>query len=78
MQETLETRVWSLGQEIVLKKEMTTHSSILAWENQWTEEAGQLQSMGLQRVGHDWSDIAHMHTCIYFNWENDNSSDRNY
>ena len=32
---------------------MATHSSILAWENLWTEEAGGLQSMGLQRVGHN-------------------------
>ena len=32
---------------------MTTHSSILAWETPWTEEPGRLQSMGLQRVGHD-------------------------
>ena len=34
-----------------LKKEMATHSS--AWETPWTEEPGQLQSMGLQRVGHN-------------------------
>ena len=33
---------------------MATHSSILAWEIPWTEELGGLQSMGLQRVGHDW------------------------
>ena len=32
---------------------MTTHSSILAWETPWTEEPSRLQSMGLQRVGHD-------------------------
>ena len=32
---------------------MATHSSILAWETPWTEEPGGLQSMGLQRVGHD-------------------------
>ena len=36
-----------------LKKEMATHSSILTWEIPWTEEPGELQSMGLQRVGHD-------------------------
>ena len=35
-----------------------THSSILAWKIPWTEEPGRLQSMGLQRVGHDWSDLA--------------------
>ena len=38
----------SLGQEDPLKKDMTTHSSILAWEIPWTEEPGELQSMGLQ------------------------------
>ena len=32
---------------------MTTHSSILAWEILWTEEPGEMQFMGLQRVGHD-------------------------
>ena len=34
-------------------KEVGTHSSILVWEISWTEEPGGLQSMGLQRVGHD-------------------------
>ena len=53
MQETQETRVQSLGREDLLEEEMTTHSSILAWEMPWTEEPGGLQSMGLQRVGHD-------------------------
>jgi len=36
-----------------LEEEMTTHSSILAWEIPWTEEPGRLQHMGLQRVGHN-------------------------
>ena len=36
-----------------LEKEVATHSSILAWKISWTEEGGGLQSMGLQRVGHD-------------------------
>ena len=36
-----------------LEKEMATHSSILAWEIPWTEEPGELQSLGLLRVGHD-------------------------
>ena len=48
-----ETRVRSLGREDPLKKEMATHSSILAWIIPWTEEPGGLQSMALQRVGHD-------------------------
>ena len=37
-----------------LEKEMATHSSTLAWKISWTEEPGRLQSMGSQRVGHDW------------------------
>ena len=48
-----ETWVWSLGQDDPLEKEMTTHSSALAWKITWMEEPGRLQSMGLQRVGHD-------------------------
>ena len=36
-----------------LEKEMATHSSIIAWRIPWTEKPGGLQSMGLQRVGHD-------------------------
>ena len=40
---------------------MATHSSILAWRIPWTEDPGGLQSMGLQRVGHDWRDLAHIH-----------------
>ena len=42
--------------QLLLEKEMATHSSILAWRIPWTEEPGGLQSMGSQRVGHDWSD----------------------
>ena len=49
-----ETRVWSLGHEDPLEKEMATHSSILAWRIPWTEEPGGLQSTGSQRVRHDW------------------------
>ena len=49
----LETWVQFLGREDPLEKEMATHSSILAWKIPWTEEPGRLQSMGLQRVGHD-------------------------
>ena len=50
-----ETWVRSLGQEDTLEKEMVTHSSILAWEIPWTKKPGRLQSMGSQRVGHDWA-----------------------
>ena len=48
-----ETWVQSVGQEDPLEKEMATHSSILAWRIPRTEEPGRLQSIGLQRVGHD-------------------------
>ena len=48
-----ETWVRSLGQEDPLEKEMATHSSTLAWKIPWTEEHGRVQSMGLQRVGHN-------------------------
>ena len=48
-------QVCSLGREDLLEKEMAAHSSILAWKIPWTEEPGRLQSMGSQRVGHDWA-----------------------
>ena len=56
------TQIKSLGQEDLLEKWMATHSSILAWRTPWTGEPGGLQSMGLQRTGHDWANKpAHMH-----------------
>ena len=48
-----EAWVQSLGQEDPLEKAMAPHSSTLAWKIPWTEEPGRLQSMRLQRVGHD-------------------------
>ena len=48
-----ETQVQSLGWKDPLEKEMTTHSSILAWRILWTEDPGGLESLGSQRVGHD-------------------------
>ena len=48
-----ETWVQSPGREDPLEEEVATHSSVLVWEIPWTEEPGGLQSMGLQRVGHD-------------------------
>ena len=46
--------IWvpSLGREDILEKGMATHSSIFAWVMSWTEEPGELQSMGSQRIGH--------------------------
>ena len=60
-----------------LEKEMATHSSVLAWRMLWTEEPGGLQSMGSQRVGHDWvtltqykikSFVSKMKTCWPTDW----------
>ena len=48
-----------------LEKAMATHSSTLAWKIPWTEEPGGLPSMGLHRVGHDWSDLAAAIWCLY-------------
>ena len=45
-----ETQVQTLGGEDPLEKEMAPHSSTIAWRIPWTEEPGELQSMGLQRV----------------------------
>ena len=53
--EMWDTWVQSLGREDPLEKEMATHSSILAWRIPWTEEPDGLQSMGSQRVRHDWA-----------------------
>ena len=50
---TQETRGQSLGWEDPLEKEMSTHSSTLAWKIPWTEKPGRLQSMESQRVEHD-------------------------
>ena len=50
-----ETWVRFLGQEDPLEKAMAPHSSTLAWKIPWTEEHDRVQSMGSQRVGHDWA-----------------------
>ena len=49
-----ETQVWSLGGEDSLEKKMATPSIILSWKIPWTEEHGGLQSIGSQRVRHNW------------------------
>ena len=54
-----ETRVQSLGWEDLLEKEMATHSNILAWKIPWMEEPVRLQSMGSQRIRHDWATSLH-------------------
>ena len=48
-----ETKVQILGQEDLPEKGTAAHSSIVAWRSPWTEKPGGLQSMVLQRVGHD-------------------------
>ena len=55
-----ETQILSLGQKGPLEKGMATHSSILAWIIPWAEEPGGLESMGLQRVTHNW--VTNIHT----------------
>ena len=55
-------RGWSLDQEDPLEEGMATHSSALAWRIPWTEEPGWLESVGLQRVGHDWRGKEQVHT----------------
>ena len=62
VQEVQETQVQSLGLEDSLEEGMATRSSVLAYRIPWTEEPGGLQSMGLQRVTHNRSDLAHTHT----------------
>ena len=57
-----ETQVWSLGKEDPLEKEIATHSSILAWRIPWTKEPRGLQSIGSQRVRHDWAASFHFTT----------------
>ena len=49
----------------ILEKGMTTHSSILAWRIPQTEDPGRLQSMGLQRVRYNWSDLAHTNIWLF-------------
>ena len=63
-----ETWVRSLGREDPLEKGMTTHSSIRAWKIPWTKEPGGLQSMGSQRVRHDWMTSLHFTYMITLFW----------
>ena len=58
----LEEQYWVL---FPLPQGMATHSSTLAWRIPWTEEPGGLQSIGLPRVRHDWSDLAFTHTVLH-------------
>ena len=60
------TWIQSLGQEAPLEKGTAIHSSILAWIIPWTGQPGGLQSMGLQRVGHDWETDTFLHFNVQF------------
>ena len=53
MKEMQKMKIQSLGQEDPLEEGMATHSSVLAWRIPWTEEPGEVQFIGSQRVGHD-------------------------
>ena len=58
-------QVWSLGQDDPIEKEMSTHSAILAWRIPWTEKPVWLQSMGLQKLRHNWATNTHTIFKIY-------------
>ena len=60
-----ETWAWFLGREDPLEREMATHSSIFAWRIPWTEKPRGLQSMGSQRVRHDWATEQQQSSYLY-------------
>ena len=60
-----ETQVRALGWEDPLEEEMAIHSSTIAWKIPWTEGPGGLQSMGSQRVGHDWTTSCSHSSTLY-------------
>ena len=64
VQELQKRWVRSLGWEDPLEEDMATHSRILAWRMPWTEEPGGLQSIGSQRIGHDWSNLTSRQPCV--------------
>ena len=70
VQELQETWVWSLGQEDPLEEGKATRSNILAWRIPWIEEPDGLKSIGLQRVAHNWIDLAGMHMFPYNHTDN--------
>ena len=63
-----ETQVQSLDWENPLEKEIATQSSILAWRIPWTGHPGGLQSMGSQRIGHDWDTHFHFSSMYLHQW----------
>ena len=65
-----EIRVWSLGQEDPLEADMATHSSIPTWRIPWTDKSSGLQSIELQRVKLDWSNLACTHSSLEHSQDN--------
>ena len=64
-----EMQVWFLGQEDPLEEGMAIHSRILVWKIPWTEETGELQCMGSQRVRHSWTtEHAPLVCLVWFHW----------
>ena len=64
-----ENQVLSLGQEDPLEKEMATHSSTLAWKISWMEEPDELQSMWLERVGHNHNQATSLSLCFLISYQ---------
>ena len=67
-----------LGREDPLEQEMATHFSILAWEIPYTEEPGELQSMGLPSVRHDRATEQASMQCILYIQRKGKSTEKNY
>ena len=68
MQELKKMWTQSLDWEDPLDKEMANHSRIPAWKIPWTEKHGRLQSKGLQRVGHSWTQAPTLQKNTYHSW----------
>ena len=66
MQEMQAMQIWSLGGEDPLEEKMATYSSIVPRKIPWPEEPGRLQSMGSQRVRHDWATKHTNHLEVFF------------
>ena len=60
--------LWSPGWEDSREEGLETHFSILAWRIPWMEEPGGLQSIGSQKVRHNWNDLAYMHRPEKYVW----------
>ena len=68
VQEPKEMQFWFLGWEDSLEEGTATHWTFLAWKILWTEDPCRLQSIVLQRVRHNWSDLTHtyIYMCLFF------------